>query len=110
MNDPLSKWILIITAGLVVSAAIFAGLGGAIVIICLATFFCYGIDKWQARRDGRRISEATLHLLALCGGSPGAAFGQIVFRHKTSKPSFRRVFFAIVIAQSVALIIWVFVL
>ena len=36
----------------------------------------------------QRISERTLHEVALIGGFPGIIAGAKVLRHKTSKPSF----------------------
>ena len=51
--------------------------------------FLYGRDKWKARHGRWRIPEATLLLVALCGGSVGALMGMYLFRHKTRKPRFR---------------------
>ena len=36
------------------------------------TFIVYGIDKYKAKKAKWRISEATLLLLAVLGGSVGA--------------------------------------
>ena len=47
------------------------------------TFLLYGFDKAQSKSGGRRIPEATLHVLALAGGFPGGWAGRSVFRHKT---------------------------
>ncbi|MGD9127555.1 MAG: DUF1294 domain-containing protein [Planctomycetia bacterium] len=104
---PLATWIFGITAAAMFGIWIFAGTLWAFVTLGVITFLCYGLDKYQARRDGLRISEKTLHILALCGGTPGAALGQIVFRHKTRKRSFRLIFFTIVFFQAVALIAWI---
>ncbi len=52
-------------------------------------FLVYGLDKWQARRDGPRVRERTLLLLAFCMGAAGALFGMHLFRHKTKHLSFR---------------------
>ena len=57
--------------------------------INLMTFFVYGIDKWKARRAKWRISEATLLLLAVIGGSIGAWCGMRVWCHKTMHKKFR---------------------
>ncbi len=55
----------------------------------------YYIDKRRATKaGGRRIPEVALHALAAVGGAPGAWLGQVVFRHKTKKAQFRRVFWA----------------
>ena len=62
-------------------------------VACSAVaFVMYGIDKRRAVKAKPRISERTLHLLALAGGWPGAYLGSRLFRHKTLKVSFRIVF------------------
>ena len=38
----------------------------------IATFFLYGIDKYKAQKGRWRISEATLLMMAVIGGSIGA--------------------------------------
>ncbi len=47
-----------------------------------------GWDKFQAQRQGRRVPERTLFLLALGGGSVGCLAGMYGFRHKTRHASF----------------------
>lgn len=49
----------------------------------VATFVLYGVDKLKAKREMRRISEFTLLLWAVLGGSLGALIGMNVWRHKT---------------------------
>lgn len=51
--------------------------------INLLTFVVYGIDKLKAKKGLWRIPEHTLLLLAFCGGSIGAWFGMMIWRHKT---------------------------
>lgn len=51
--------------------------------ITLVTFAAFGIDKWKARHGQWRISEATLLLLAVVGGSVGAWLGMRLWHHKT---------------------------
>lgn len=65
----------------------------------LITFFAYGIDKVKAQMKWWRISESTLHLLALVGGWPGAAIAQQVFRHKSQKRVFRQAYWFTVITN-----------
>ena len=57
-------------------------------IASLIAFLAYARDKAAAQQHRRRTPESTLHLLALCGGWPGALIAQHVFRHKTRKRSF----------------------
>lgn len=54
-----------------------------LVIINLAAFFIFGIDKRRAIKNRWRIAESTLFLLALISGSVGAEAGMYVFHHKT---------------------------
>ena len=58
------------------------------VVINLVAFFLFGIDKWRARNNAWRISEAALFLVALLGGSVGAKIGMHVWHHKTQHLSF----------------------
>lgn len=60
-----------------------------LVIINLLAFFLYGIDKWKAKADKWRVSEKTLLVVAVIGGSLGALIGMQIFRHKTQHWKFR---------------------
>ncbi len=61
---------------------------GWLLVASLATFVLYGVDKAQAKRDGLRVPENWLHMLALVGGYPGGFAGRAAFRHKTRKAVF----------------------
>jgi len=67
-------------------------------------FIMYGLDKAAAEKGAWRISESALHLVSLAGGWPGAIAGQKVFRHKTKKQPFRRIFWVTVAANIAALV------
>lgn len=56
----------------------------------LFTFGAFAWDKWRAVRQAWRVPEKTLITCALLGGWPAAYLAMRVFRHKTSKPPFRR--------------------
>lgn len=56
--------------------------------INIITFTLYSIDKWKAKRNKWRISEAKLLLLAFAGGSLGAYMAMRMFRHKTQHKKF----------------------
>ncbi len=81
----------------------------AILIYLLAvnvlTFIVFGIDKYKAKHAKWRISEATLLLLAVFGGSIGAWCGMKVWHHKTMHKKFKYGVPLIFILQ-VALAVW----
>lgn len=52
-------------------------------IMNLLGFFIMFLDKQKARQGKWRISEKTLFLTALLGGSLGTTLGMHTFRHKT---------------------------
>lgn len=54
-----------------------------LVLVNVAAFAMYGIDKRKAIKDQWRIPEKTLLLAALLGGSFGAFTGMQMFHHKT---------------------------
>ena len=59
-----------------------------LILINVFAFAVYGIDKSKAEKGKWRISETTLIMLAVMGGSIGALAGMLVFHHKTKKPKF----------------------
>lgn len=84
-----------------------AGWGGLLAwmaAVNTVTIAAYGYDKLAARGQRFRVPERTLHGLAAAGGSPGALLAQGLFRHKTRKSGFRRVFWVLVVIQIAALI------
>lgn len=62
-------------------------------------FIVYGIDKYKAKKAKWRISEATLLLLAVLGGSVGAWMGMKVWHHKTMHKKFKYGIPAILLIQ-----------
>ena len=60
-----------------------------LIVINIVTFLVYGIDKWKAKKGSWRISEATLLILAVIGGSIGALLGMRVWHHKTMHKKFK---------------------
>lgn len=74
-----------------------------LLIINIITFIIYGIDKQKSKKNKYRISEATLIILAILGGSLGAFFGMITFHHKTKKKKF-------IILIPIIMLIWVYIL
>jgi uncharacterized membrane protein YsdA (DUF1294 family) len=66
-------------------------------------FLTFGYDKWQAKKNNKRISEFNLLLLTGIGGTIGGILSMSLFKHKTNKFSFILSFYAIVILQIVLL-------
>ncbi len=61
----------------------------------VGSFLVMFVDKRQAILKGDRLSERSLQLMALLGGSPGVVAGMYTFRHKTKKLGFKVVIFMI---------------
>jgi len=76
-------------------------------VASVITFFAYGLDKRAARRGRWRTPEATLHLLELLGGFPGAMLAQRIFRHKRGKVSYLIVFWLIVAMHAAGWATWI---
>ena len=73
-------------------------------VINIVAFFLYGIDKWKARHDKWRITEACLIWIAVAGGSIGALLGMKIWHHKTKHNKFRFGLPAILILQIAAVV------
>ena len=76
-----------------------------IIAINILTFIIFSIDKANARKKAWRISEATLFLLVIVGGSIGGWLGMNVWRHKTKHAKFKYGVPAILALQIAALIL-----
>lgn len=65
-------------------------LPGWVVLASVWTFVLFGFDKLRAGRErGSRIAESSLLWWSALGGWPGGFAGMLVFRHKSTKPSFQ---------------------
>ncbi len=102
---------------LVVSVSFFAFLGLMVLIgftpqpilwsYCVfsaCSFLLYAVDKYAAKNGAVRVPERILHLSAVVGGWPGALYAQQLLRHKSSKQSFRLMFWITVILNVGALL------
>lgn len=69
--------------------------------ICLSivTFAVYAHDKRAAQKDAWRTKEASLHLLAVLGGWPGALWAQKILRHKSQKQPFKAILWLTIIVN-----------
>lgn len=74
---------------------------GYLVGINLLGFFLMSLDKRRAKRNRWRISEVSLFLPAILGGSLGALLGMHLFHHKTRHWYFRLGLPAVLVLQAV---------
>ena len=75
------------------------------VIITIVAFALMGIDKNKAKKGAFRISEASLFITALLGGSIGSVAGMLVFHHKTQHWYFQAFMPLIGFVQMIGLIL-----
>ena len=80
---------------------------GYLFAINIASIFLYGIDKYKARKGQWRISEATLLMMAVIGGSIGAWAGMRFWHHKTMHKKFKYGIPVIIIMQ-VCLVVYLY--
>lgn len=64
-------------------------LGLYLLLVNAVGFVLMGVDKRRAKRDQWRISEKTLFLPPILGGTVGAILGMQMFHHKTKHWYFR---------------------
>ena len=75
-----------------------------LIAVNLLAFICFGVDKLKAKTRQWRISENTLLLIAVCGGSLGAICGMHIFHHKTRHRKFTVGIPVILFIQAIAAI------
>ena len=81
---------------------------GYLLAVNITSFLLYGIDKYKAKKGRWRISEATLLLMAVIGGSIGAWVGMRIWHHKTIHKMFKYGIPVIIIFQ-VALAVYLLI-
>ena len=70
-------------------------------VVSPVSFLAYGWDKRQAKKNGWRVPEKTLHSIDAVGGWPGGFLAQQIFRHKTQKGAFQIKFWLTVVMHVV---------
>jgi len=80
---------------------------GAYIAMNIVTFIAYAIDKSAAQNNRWRTKENTLHLFSLLGGWPGAFYAQTQLHHKSSKQSFKNVYY-LTIVINLAGLFWLY--
>ena len=79
---------------------------GYLLIVNIVGFAMMGIDKRKAAKGAWRISEASLFMAAILGGSVGSILGMQCFRHKTKHWYFKYGMPAILILQIAVFILF----
>lgn len=79
---------------------------GYVFIVNLVGFVIMGVDKKRAIRGAWRISERSLFLTAIIGGSLGCILGMQHFRHKTKHWYFKYGMPAILLIQILLIILF----
>ena len=78
---------------------------GYFLAVNITSFLLYGIDKFKARKNLWRISEATLLTMAAIGGSIGAWAGMRLWHHKTMHKKFKYGI-PVIISLQIALVVY----
>lgn len=76
---------------------------GYLIVMNLAGLISMAVDKQKAKKHEWRISERTLFLIAILGGSLGSFVGMQLFRHKTKHKRFVIGIPLILLAQGILL-------
>ena len=95
--------LLVLLIGAIVLGRAPLWFGALYVVAGAASFGLYAADKAAAEAGQWRTPERVLHTLDLAFGIIGGFVGQHIFRHKTAKPSFQLVTWAIAVAHAVLL-------
>lgn len=103
-HRPLPRLTVAFVFALVVIAGVLTGQVPVLLLLVhlaasLVSYVLYWLDKAAAGKGRQRTPEATLHLIDLLGGWPGALVAQHQFRHKTIKASFQSVFWGTVLVN-----------
>ena len=114
----MKKWLLLVVSvaflGVVVAAHLIELVSPMVVayilVMGIAGYVVYYLDKRLAVRGQERVPENFLLLLAAAGGWVGASIAKLQFRHKTSKWSFQwRYYLAVLFNIAlIYLVIWLF--
>ena len=75
----------------------------ALLSVNVSVFLVMLMDKVQATQEGRRLSERSLFLMTLFGGSIGMLCAIYLLRHKSRKWSFQVVVWLIILLQAIGI-------
>lgn len=97
----LAVYAVVIAALSYTAAGLYAAL--AVFLLSIVSYLAYRTDKRAAERRQWRIPEKSLHFLSLLGGWPGALIAQTQLRHKSSKSSFKVIFYLTILLNLTAI-------
>ncbi|MFT7677563.1 MAG: uncharacterized membrane protein YsdA (DUF1294 family) [Planctomycetota bacterium] len=78
----------------------------AVVSLNLTTVPLWAWDKFQAKREGWRVPELTLHTVAVLGSAGTSLICMHLFRHKTRKRSFTVLYSVLLVLQVFGLLMY----
>lgn len=74
-----------------------------LILLNIISFIFYSYDKYKATQSNKkevtRVSEKTLLISSLIGGTIGSILAMVIFRHKIKKLSFMLKFIVVVVLQ-----------
>lgn len=111
-RSPLRAYGLVVAlaAGAVSAALVFGWkwppLVAWLVAINAVAIPLWAFDKRRARRGGRRVPEALLHVVSLAGATPAALACMWTLHHKTRKPVFTVGHVLVLALQAAAIGYW----
>ena len=77
----------------------------AYLLLSLLTLLLYGLDKFLAKVEWKRIPHRWFYTLSLLGGFPGGFIGIWLFDNKTQNQKFRYVLIASLVLHAILLVI-----
>lgn len=75
----------------------------SLVALNVSVYLVMMIDKFQATQSSRRLSERSLFIMTLLGGSIGMVSAMYSLHHKNRKTSFQMVVWGVVLIQLIIL-------
>lgn len=77
-----------------------------LILMNIATFVLYYVDKRRSEQNLYRISEKTLLVMSILGGAVGGYLAMVIFRHKTRHWYFNVINIVFIIVH-IVLFVWI---
>lgn len=102
----LNAIVLVAASGTLAIAANISHLLAWLVVANLQLTALMAKDKLASTQNWRRTPEITLLLLALLGATPAMFIARHIFKHKSSKASFKTELYGVLILQLILAYVW----